>query len=306
MKILIFSNDYVPFIGGIATHVYYLSQALSEKGNNVHLIVPTPDIPKKLISEKKNGVVINRWGYNNHNNALVRAYRISLAAKRAAEQIIRAEKNFDIVHQQDVRATKWAANWIARRFKMSLVWTYHSHDKFRNGKWFDLFFLKSIGFKADGIIAVTPPLFQVIKKRRNGHCKIAHIPNGVYQQTLDNDYNFKKKYSINDSDFVVLSPNRMDENKGIIYLARAIRKIYSDNNNFSIKFLFPGTGTNIDEKYFAKIRRLLKEEEELGHVIYLGDVPVELMDQLYSVSDLVVNTTLSQAIGLAKIGRAHV
>lgn len=304
MNILMMTNDYDPLIGGIAAHVRHLSEALARVGHRVHVVVPTPGAPEHLVTVTGNGISVHRWGYRESRAFLTRAYRVDRAAIKAADAVRMTGETFDLVHQQDVRATKHAASRISAGQQIPLVWTYHSPHMWTGGDWWNRLFLKAVRFDPDGIITVSRELKR--QAERNWGKKVGYIeyiPNGVDTELFfPRDRPDDLHPDIGPDDFVVFCPSRLVPKKGVQFLAEAFKNIVRDEPELPIKALFFSESSlaRHDSGCYSEVRELLGDL--VGReALFIEHVSYSEMPGWYALSDLVVLPSLKEAVNLSML-----
>lgn len=92
---------------------------------------------------------------------------------------------------------------------------------------------------------------------------------------------FREKNQINDNEFVILYAGKLDETKGAMLLAEAVKRKFSSRNNVVVMIVGTSSGT-----YGEKIEDVLRESE--NRIIRFGTQTYENLAQFYKASDLVV------------------
>ena len=87
-----------------------------------------------------------------------------------------------------------------------------------------------------------------------------------------------KKLNLKKDDFVILSLSRVEKSKGILELYNAAKSILKNSKFKNIKVLIGGKGGLYEE--------MLEKTKNNPHIHVLGFVPDELLDVLYSASNL--------------------
>lgn len=303
MKILMLSNDYYPNIGGIAAHTHYLSGKISDRGHEVHVLVPTPNIPGELGSVQKQGVHIHRWGYKEYSNIALRALSITGAGLDAADVIIKKYGAFDLLHQHDVRATKYTAARLNSRLSVPLIWTNHSPKLYTLPKWEAVWLLKTMRFNPDGIISVSRELKRTVEKYWEPLLS-QYIPNGTDRSIFSPfQPGGQNKYGIDSNSFVVLCPFRLSRGKGALYFAKAIGIVAGKQDLGNWQFVFVGDDSTFytDHDYVNEVKESLSTRSDANKVLFLGHLSQKEMAEMYNLSDLVVLPSLYDAVTLSML-----
>src|SRR5439155_11882697 len=118
-------------IGGISTHVYYLSRALVEKGTLVRVI--TCDFPKAPAQEIIDGVLVSQVdsGRVPESNFLLWIYRLNSQMISKTTELLETER-FDLIHAHDWVVGR-AAVELKNRLGLPLISTIHATEIGRGG-----------------------------------------------------------------------------------------------------------------------------------------------------------------------------
>lgn len=166
--------------------------------------------------------------------------------------------------------------------------------------------MKSIGNIADEIWVASKYLKKRIESLR---CKasvqllencvnrdIFNKENVTYKEIND----FKDKYNIQDRHFMILFCGRIDREKGVLELLKAVKLLPS---NVKIKVVIVGSqwfGSRTEKKYMSELNQLSKELEDM--VIFTGYIDQENMPYVYLAADLVIiPTQCTEAFGMVAL-----
>ncbi len=137
---------------------------------------------------------------------------------------------------------------------------------------------------ADHLVVVNPIFKKDMVKAGLDENKITYIPNFVskekfYKKTPNEIINIRKKYNLNEDDFVVLGAGQVQTRKGVLDFVEVAKKLPD------IKFIWAGGFS------FGAITDGHKELEEVmknppKNVTFLGIVPRNDMNDLFNASDL--------------------
>ena len=119
--------------------------------------------------------------------------------------------------------------------------------------------------------------------------KLFNLPVGVdissIKERLEEKKVLRKDLGLNDDDFVLISVNRFDSDKGVNYLVDAFNIIKQNLNN--AKLILVGTGHE-EERIMNQVRNCKLNKD----VIHLKNVPEDLLYYYYGLSDLYISPTL--------------
>jgi 1,2-diacylglycerol 3-alpha-glucosyltransferase len=117
MRVGLFTNNYLPFRGGVTTAVETLREGLAARGHGVWVFAPGPPHPRD------DAAIVHRYP----SIAAPTYPGFSLAVPVSPRLARRARKiGFDIVHAQHPFLLGPAARRLARRSGIPLVFTYHT------------------------------------------------------------------------------------------------------------------------------------------------------------------------------------
>lgn len=243
MKILFIAPNYLPHIGGVEKHIYYLSKELEKDGHNITILVPKFDNNYKSY-ENDNTIKIVRL--NKLKNRYFNRLRNLFYLIRNMNNLL----NFDIVHFHDFMTFY---NFgilifpILRLFNKKIYITFH-------------------GWEGD-----IPPKKNIILKRKiveklvDGNICIGHFIEKWYGTKADIiSYGGVEKKDISDiKEEYILFVGRLAKDTGIFDYIKAW-EIISKNSN--LKFVICGDGVLRE-----KIERYI-QKHKIKRVIFKGFV----------------------------------
>lgn len=268
--------------GGPVRVVYDLAQKLAERGHDVTIY--TTDVgPGHRLGEKEKVTVagdIDVRYFSCLSNCA--ADRLDLQISRQMQITIKEEiSNFDIVHVHEFRGLHNVWVWhYARKYATPYVLQAHGalpkrleqqKTSFVLSKYaFDLAIGYRILLAAAKVIALTESealqYMQMGVKPRN----IKIIPNGINLsdfETLPDRGSFKKRYSIDERERIILFVGRLHKSKGIQLLLEAFKEVSNRIDNIKLIIVGPDGG-------FRVALEGLVEELGLGsQVLFTGWVP---------------------------------
>ncbi|EPD1733885.1 glycosyltransferase family 4 protein [Enterococcus hirae] len=120
MHIVMLSEDYLPNIGGVATHVYYLSQNLVKRGHTVTIITKNNKSYKKYVTEVYDNLTIIRIPIGKLRKIDNVLY--SLRASTYINNMARTEK-IDILHWHTLNKDSRVIKYLNKEYP--IVYTNH-------------------------------------------------------------------------------------------------------------------------------------------------------------------------------------
>jgi glycosyltransferase involved in cell wall biosynthesis len=147
--------------------------------------------------------------------------------------------------------------------------------------------------ECDMIFAVAHDLKKKIEKVQS--CNVAVIPHGVdpeFFKPLNSKAVLRQKWGIKPEDIVVLTVCRLDKNKGVDVLIKALRILDSNKaSDRAFKLLISGEGA--ERKALEELSSALGV---LGNVTFLGFRDTEELLELYNLADLFALASYSEGL----------
>jgi len=266
MKICIISDDYPPLLGGISTHVYWLSKYLSEDDRieKVSVITFNSEIQgEEMINEKLDVL------------RLQRKKRISTLLSTLKELFLR--RDYDVFHATTLYPSIPIAFFKIFMNKKSFV-TIYGLDALSKTKSRPLF--KYALNKADKVIAFSESTKREVARAYNlDEERFKTIYTGIFAPELDKQEveELRNKYNIRQDDFVILFVGRLDERKGVDDLMYAVSGMKEEK----VKFLIVGDGQ--EREKLMKLRKNLNLERK---VIFVGSISYDNVFVFYGLADV--------------------
>ncbi|EME7167529.1 glycosyltransferase family 4 protein [Enterococcus hirae] len=292
MHIVMLSEDYLPNIGGVATHVYYLSQNLVKRGHTVTIITKNNKSYKKYVTEVYDNLTIIRIPIGKLRKIDNVLY--SLRASTYINNMARTEK-IDILHWHTLNKDSRVIKYLNKEYP--IVYTNHL-------SWFrSLYYqgkqkkIKNLISHTDGIICPSKETKEITTKIfPNLKCK--QIANGVLMPSnlsIKEKDILKQTLNINSQQPILISTNRFEPVKNLKMLINILPKLMSEINNLIVIFIGDGS-----ELPYLKLQ--LKEstnEDQYNRIKFLGRLPVEKVGKYLSISDVFVNTSLTEGMSIS-------
>lgn len=307
MNVVMLTSDFLPNIGGIASHIFYLSQAMMRLGHRVTVVhvmekdgVPglrhthVAGVPVVEVSCRRPGTVVGR------QIAFVRAAGEGVAAARALLGRV------DVIHQHDNRPSFLpdGTGWGSKKGAPPWIWTNHSSwflKAYRSAVLRQV--VRLLHGSVNGIITVSSEIHEKTR-RLFPRTPTTFIPNGVDTSLFHPDRDVRREaLGLDGEAFVVLCPRRMVPKNGVIYLARAVGKVLRELPEANIQFVFLGDApaSNTDAAYVSRIKAVLAPFAKTGRVVFLGNVPWYRMPEVNAAADLIVIPSLIEAVSLSAL-----
>lgn len=294
MRVLMVSDDFLPNPGGIAAHVYELSNALAELGAEVDIVAGHNRIhsrPLEMPFHDNVTIIRNRafswnvFGYS--RTALDSAWTIRKAL---------AFKHYDLVHWHsliwETEAIRLSAANVPR------VFTNHSSGFLRrmNISWRRKYQLPRILASADAILAPSEELYARSLDAGADPEWTTEVPNGVNGKLFcpgKPSPELTKKFSLRDDEFRLVVPRRLDPKNGVDLLIRALPEV-RERTSRKVRVFLIGDG---DER--ENLEQIIAKDGTAEHVVFCESQARAQMPDFLRVGHVGVLPSRKEAISLA-------
>lgn len=302
MRIIMLSWEYPPkSVGGLAQHVYDLTGALAEIGEEVHLVtIGSKDAPE---FETVNGVQVYRvYPYNVSSLDFVHwVTQLNIAMLEKAVAVMNDMGTFHIVHGHDWLGA-FASRAVKHAFRIPLVTTIHATEYGRNYglhnnmqrhisdvEWWTIYESWRVICCSKYMHGELRYVFQVPED------KLSIIPNGVNVDAfrLKNNRHSRADYASPDEQ-IVLYVGRLVREKGVEVLIDAIPHILKYRP--STKFIIAGKGP-----HGGNLRNHAAAVGVADRIYFTGYVDDDLRNSLYSWADVAVIPSLYEPFGIVAL-----
>jgi glycosyltransferase involved in cell wall biosynthesis len=290
-KILMFSADYPPDLGGISGHVYRLSRALASQGAYVTVVgghvlpAPTSDVVQPMLRE----VRIRRAG--------PRGFRAAWFVGRAKRFLRSLQKEeWDVLHYHNI----FPDGLVLRNFREAKIriFTNHSdaflraHKSGRKRRWYHW-----LTAGASGIIAPSEEIAEKSHDFFEGNgAKIQYIPNGVDTSLFTpgprTGSAAARLGARPGEDIILLAVRRHDPKCGLDYLIRAMPAVLA----FEPRALLCMVG---DGSEGPRLKSLAGEMGCAERIRFIGRLENEKIPALYRAAYLSVLPSIFEAVSLS-------
>jgi len=291
MKICMLSIDFLPNVGGIASHIYELAKKLIEQDNEVFIITFRDKLYNKKYEEIA-GIKIFRVYYPKIKYFGWIIYLIQALIKL---KLLDYKRKIDIIHSHTLLPDSFLFFFFRKKCKIQTEHTSGFLELVEKNK-----YVKILSFllnQADFIIGPSEELVNNFIKIGIDKSKTAFIPNGVdikkFNPKIDGN-KIRKKYSIRKNEKLILCPRRLEPKNGVIYLVKALPYIIEKIRN--IKCMVVGGGFEDEKK---RIIKEIKKKNIAEKIVLVGTIPNHKMPEYYATSDIVVLPSLKEATSIA-------
>ena len=302
MKVLFLGWEFPPHsVGGLGTHSYNIVKTLSEKGVIVNVILPFKEhieingvnfltFESRLfesmydISSRKNGK--DTAG----ENALYKDVfnEVEEYKNRAVE--LSSKIDFDVIQANDW-VTGRAAIAIKKNTGKKLIATIHSteYDRTAGKPWESISKEeKELIDRADTVVTVSRRLKEeIISLYKTDEKKISVIYNAINKEKFN-------VIKISNGQKIVLYVGRLSVQKGIDNLIKAFSVVAKKNGDALLYII--GEGPELSNLINLSINLELADR-----IIFLGRVPDEDMEALYSIANVFVMPSVSEPFGIVAL-----
>lgn len=296
MKILQLNPAFYPAFsyGGTVNVSYNLSKALAKRGHDVTVFTSdTIDKNTRQIERYLEHEGIKIYYFRNISNRLAwQRYLLYPGLIRGIKKHIR---DFDIVHLHGTRNFQnIVAAYYAKKYNIPYVVQAHgSLPFFSQHEGIKTFFDKMWGNEILNNLSKALALNQTEHDQYISmgvpEKKIEIIPNGLSLSEFNSPQKgiFRKKYSLEESDRIILYVGRIHRTKGLDQLIRAFAIVNRGLNNSLLVLVGP------DDDYKDKLEQLSRNLGIQGRVRFIGFVSAEDKYSAYADSDVFVTPIFS-------------
>ena len=293
MKICMFTNTYLPHVGGVARSVSTFAEDLRQEGHSVRIIAPTFPDTKQEVDED----IVRVPAIQNFNGS---DFSVSIPLPGIINNAIEEFKP-EIIHSHHPFLLGDAALRTARAFDLPLVFTHHTlyenytHYVPLNSKTLRRFIINLATEYANLCNQVIAPSSSVrnLLVERGVKSAVEILPTGI-----DVDFfkqgdgrKFRKKQKIDDNTHIIGHLGRLAHEKNLPYLAASVAKYIREREN--VCFVVAGKGDA--EK---KMGEIFRENHIEDRLIMPGNLTGHELADCYKAMDIFVFASKSETQGL--------
>lgn len=299
LNIAMFTNNYLPFVGGVPISIERLSRGLRKRGHNVYIFAP--EYPQ---------------GYNDDEDSVVRCKLITYYETEKFDfpivNIFLPEiekefvaRNIDIVHVHHPFGIGHKGLKLAKKYNIPAILTYHTrYEKYAHNLpvGSELFksniphkIIKKFAQDCNAIIAPTESAKGYLK--HIGVIRpIAVLPTGIeteqYESVDLSKVSLIRKQFISDKDILLCSVSRLTKEKNLYFLIEGLKYV-NEKSSKKFKCLIIGDGPERQ-----KLQETIDNNNLSDIILLLGTVePNEIMNY-YKGADLFVFASRSETQGM--------
>lgn len=302
LSICLLSLDFIPNIGGVASHVYELSKALCKQKIDVTLVTANRWNDEDIYQFELDGIKVVAFKYLGGSTAMNKILKIKMVIKILL-YIRSCDKQFDLFHWHGMFTVDgYVVLLLKKIFGVKNVWTNHTSyylEDYQQGKYKKLNRLLSI---PDQIIAPSMELCnkswqKVTFNKENTHYIYNGVDNDKFRPQEKNRL-LLKKLGINENDKVILCTRRLEDKCGVRYLVQAMPMILKKTS--SVKLIIVGDYNGPRERSDKEfIKQYIYHNKLKENVLLLGRVDNAKLPDYYSIADISVLPSLMEAVSIS-------
>ncbi len=293
MNILLLTSDFLPSIGGMASHALELARAHVQNGHRLELVHPVYGSGEDR-TEELEGFTVHKLFVDSSTPKVKHLLYIRKVRNRV--RALQSAAHFDVLHWHDLTPNCWTT-WTLRNH-IPLVWTNHTSN------YLEMFETSAGRIKirlflghADAIISPSRELYEKSAATGIPPEQNFYIPNGVDAVKFRPGSGFgviDKDYGIDPARPVIVCPRRLEPKNGVEYFIRAVPLVRAEMPD--VQFLIVGGGFPDERKRFES---LLREAGQSRDVFFTGNVPNSAMPRFYALSTIAALPSLMEATSIS-------
>jgi len=298
MRVGLFTNNYLPFRGGVTTAVETLRRGLDGLGHRAWVFAPAPSTPTVDPSTVLRYPSIPAPTYPGFALALPFSRRLARYA---------ASLELDVIHAQHPFLLGVTARRLARRGGQPLVFTYHTrYEKYAHYVPLPERFVAAVAVmlacrfagQVDLVVAPSERIAAMLAER-GVRSRVAVVPTGVPLDVFsvgDRDA-ARRALGFPPDDPLCLYVGRLDREKSVQHIIDAFGSIAGAVSGARLALVGQGT-------YEPALRRRADESPARDRIRFHGSVPREEIAPFYRAADLFLFASETETQGLV-LAEAH-
>ncbi|HKK98703.1 MAG TPA: glycosyltransferase [Desulfotignum sp.] len=295
MHICMFTNTYLPHVGGVARSVHNFAQDLQKAGHRVLIVAPT--FPEAGIDDTEGDMILRVPAFQNFNGS---DFSMRIPVPFYINEKLDDFKA-DIIHSHHPYLLGDAAFRAARRRRLPLFFTHHTlYEEYthyvtgdnKNFKRFARNLSTMYANLCDQVVAPSKSIADLIQDR-GVTTPVMEIPTGVDTAFFGSadGHAFKKTRQIPENVFVIGHVGRLAPEKNLVFLAKSVaRSMKSLSDTW---FCVAGEGP---EK--AQIQDIFAAHNLLDRLVLTGNLTGNDLADAYQAMDMFVFSSKSETQGM--------
>ncbi|EAR10796.1 glycosyltransferase [Reinekea blandensis] len=296
MNILMFTNTYLPHVGGVANSVSQTAEVLRNAGHRVIIVAPEFEGSEGSVFTLHEDV-IRVPAMQNYNGS---DFSVRLPVPFALTALL-DELSFDLVHSHHPFLLGDTAVRMARRYQVPLVFTHHTryeqytHYVSEQSSLMPQFAAELATEYANLCDAIVAPStsIQTLIRERGVESPIDVIPTGVVMSRFkDADQKTaRERLNLPEDAPIVGHVGRLAKEKNLEYLSEAMFRLLKDDPQR--RWIIAGSGPSENH-----IRETATKEGVADQIIWLGRLSGQDLVDAYAAMDLFVFSSQSETQGM--------
>jgi glycosyltransferase involved in cell wall biosynthesis len=292
VRIALFTNNYLPFCGGVTISVETLRRGLEASGHEAWVFGP------RLTGAEDASVKVVR--YPSIPVATYPEFALAVPYSRRIERLVSALA-FDVIHAHHPFLLGPAARRLARRTRRPLIFTYHTrYEKYAHYVPLPLRLVQaaalriSAGFaaKADAVLAPSAVIRDELHAR-GVRAPIAVVPTGVDLERFrpGDRAAARRSLGVGQGEPLVLYVGRLDREKSVDRVLGAFERVASTIP--AARLVLVGQGTEAE-----RLRRTAASLPVAERIRFLGLRPHDSLAECYQAADVFLFASETETQGL--------
>lgn len=269
--------DATPKWSGGANRILFLAKELTKAGNNVLIIC----LPKSNLSEEAKKVALEVVNIKPVVDlGLISFFKILNLLKKYKIEVV------------DINSPKfyWIGLYAAKTLGIKVILTRNvPYRKKGIKKFFNRLFLYN---QCDLVITLCEYVKKLLERDfrlRNVKVNYDGFWNELKKLSLEEILQIKKKYNINQDEFVLATIGRVEESKGVSIAIDAVSQVKTEMPN--IKLLVVGTG---NVQYIQKLKEIVRRKNIEDSITFTGFV--ENTYEIYNIIDVLLHPSYFDSV----------
>ncbi|MFN2357518.1 MAG: glycosyltransferase [Desulfotignum sp.] len=290
-----FTNTYLPHVGGVARSVHNFAQDLQKAGHRILIVAPT--FPEAGIDDTEDDMILRVPAIQNFNGS---DFSMRIPVPFYITERLEDFKA-DIIHSHHPYLLGDAAFRAARRHRLPLVFTHHTlYEEYahyvagdnENFRRFALNLSTMYANLCDQVVAPSKSIADLIQER-GVTTPVTEIPTGVDTAFFGSadGHAFKKEWQIPENAFVIGHVGRLAPEKNLVFLAKSVAR--SMKTLADTWFCVAGEGP---EK--TQIQDIFAAHNLLDRLVLTGNLTGKDLADAYHAMDMFVFSSKSETQGM--------
>jgi glycosyltransferase involved in cell wall biosynthesis len=292
VRIALFTNNYLPFCGGVTISVETLRQGLEASGHEAWVFGPrlagAVDVAARVVR------------YPSLPVTTYPEFALAVPYSRSIDRLV-AALEFDVIHAHHPFLLGPAARRLARRHRRPLVFTYHTrYEKYAHYVPLPLGLVQAAALRlsaafaarADAVLAPSAVIRDELHAR-GVRTPIAVVPTGIDLDRFrpGDRAAARRRFGLGDGEPVVLYVGRLDREKSVDRVLLAFERVASILPAAQLVLVGQGTETE-------RLRSMAEALPVAARIRFLGLRPHDSLAECYQAADVFLFASETETQGL--------